>query len=241
MPTLIINGEVSTIEQQHFSSFHGNSVFTTLKWSQGQLWYWPEHWQRLAAHANFLSFPMPQEKYILATIKNALKNQLIPQKIRVIVGSSGHAITIEELGIYEPHLYEGVAVAKSNYQVHTQFAHLKTANSLPYALALKEAQRMEVFETLLTNQQGFVVDGSRSSLMLFKNNSLTKVSGGLEGVMRKKALEFALTRRISVDEAFIRYEEIEGQLLLANSLFGVLSVGPPSHPFIKELIEYFRE
>lgn len=240
MSTLIVNNEHATIEQKHFAQFHGNSVFTTMKWSNGVLHYWSKHWQRLSEHAAFFSFSMPEEKSIVALINEALKQSPGPQKIRIIVGIHGYAITIEELSPYDARIYEGVSVIRSSFQVHSQLAHLKTANSLPYMLARQEAERNQVFEALLSNNDGYIVDGSKSSLLLFKNDLLLSAKGGLKGIMREEAISFAKARGVFVKEQFMRYKDLEGELLLTNSLFGIVSVGPPSHPFIKELIDYFR-
>jgi 4-amino-4-deoxychorismate lyase len=237
---LIINGVSASVDQKLYSTFHGHSVFTTLRSKKGSLVFWPEHWLRLSTHAQYFDFSLPKEDQILDVIEPYLLQSEQDQKIRIIIGAQGYGVTLEDLSPPDQGIYEGVKIILSSMQVHPQLARFKTANYLPYSLALKEALKAGAFEALLTNSDGFVVDGSRTSLMLFKGNKLVLLEGGLVGVMREKAAAFAESCGLSVAREMLGFKDLDGQLLLANSLIGVVAVGSPLHPFVIKLIEYFR-
>ena len=55
----------------------------------------------------------------------------------------------------------------STIQIHPQLGKYKTGNYLPYRLAKKEAESVSAFEGLLLDAYGYLVDGSRSSLLAF--------------------------------------------------------------------------
>ncbi|MCA9507662.1 MAG: aminotransferase class IV [Myxococcales bacterium] len=241
MAHLILNGRKASLDENLFASFHGSSVFTTLRSKNRVLCYWAQHWQRLCRHARFFSYSIPKENHVRNQIQSALVKSNHDQKIRIIINQQFYAITIEDMVPIDQSIYQGVEVIISRYQVHPQLAHLKTANYLPYTLALKEAQSKGVFEALLSNQEGFVVDGSRCGLLLFKQEQFFSLEGGLESIMREAAINFIKdSKKFSVHKKYFNQEELDGQLLLCNSLLGIVPVGAPIHPFIIKLIDYFR-
>lgn len=240
MATLIIDGREASLDEHLYSTFHGASVFTTLRSKNGALCLWQHHWLRLVAHAQFFAFPIPDEMLILEQLYAEIKKANQDLKIRVIINHRHYALSIEALPPVDPQIYEGVSAILSRYQVHPQLASFKTGNYFPYSLALKEAQAIGAFEGLLTNSDGFLVDGARTSLMLFTNSQLIALGGGLDGVMRQSAMAYAQNAHLKVSTQFLRPNELDGQLILSNSLLGVIPVGAPEHPFIIELIEYFR-
>lgn len=240
MSVLIIDGNIVQENTNDFSSFHGNSVFTTMKAENRVLHFWPRHWQRVTSHARFFNFHIPDEQTLLALIGNALITD-DAYKVRVILNQHHYALTIELLTVIDHILYGGVEIIMSQFHVHPQLATFKTANSLPYFLAQQEAERHGVFEALLCHPYGHIVDGSRTSPFLFNNDELIIFEGGLDGIMRKAVIAYALEKNISVVyQKMYPHDLNRGQLLLSNSLLGVVPVGKPTHPFILELIEYFR-
>lgn len=241
MAKLIINGNVATVDSQFLTLMHGKYVFTTLKSRGESLFFWSEHWQRVCLHAQFFDFFIPKEEVILDELKRQLSSAHGDQKIRIILSANDYALTIEDLVAPDEAIFKGVDVILSTMQVHPQLAPFKTGNYLPYALALKEAEKAQVFEGLLTNSDGFIVDGSRTSLMLFASDRITVLEGGLDGIMREQACMFARGHGVEVERKSLSFNELDGQLLLANSLLGIVPVGPPLHPFVLQLIKYFRD
>lgn len=237
MPSLIINGRPATLAEQHYSDFHGHSVFTTLRSQAGDLMLWPRHWQRLNDHAHFFGYAVPAEGAVLDVIREYATGN---QKIRIIIASNRFAITIEDYLAPPSVIYDGVKTVITAFNIHPQLGGFKTGSSLPYALALKEAQDHGAFEGLLTDVAGFLVDGSRSSLMHFDGVVLTSLIGGLDGCMRAHVLSYARAASVPVQEKQLKAQDIYGQLLLANSLFGVVPVDSIKYDFVSHLVNKFR-
>jgi branched-subunit amino acid aminotransferase/4-amino-4-deoxychorismate lyase len=240
MINLFINGQAGTANQNDFLLFHGRSVFTTLRSRDKKLVLWPQHWARLENHARYFSFQLPSEKIVLDCLdKNlALKNS--DQKIRVMLAENEWAFSLEDYQAPSSEIYEGVRVHFSQELIHPVLGRFKTACYLPYALALREAQQALAFEGILKNHEGMVVDGARSSILLFEHNCLTVLLGGLDGIMREEAVHFSRKSGVTIVRKELKENELKGQMLLANSLFGIVPVGAPQEPFVRELIAYFR-
>ncbi|MEJ5335776.1 MAG: aminotransferase class IV [Thermus sp.] len=219
--------------------YHGVSVFTTLRAEGGEPLWLEEHLFRLRRHAEALGLPYPGDRAFLEDLK-ALLPQGPALRLRLTVGEG---VWLSEARPYTPpppEAYrEGVRVHPTAYRVHPDLAPYKTGNYLPYRLALLEAQRAGAFEGLLLDASGHVVDGSRTSPLLYQTGRLWVLLGGLEGITRAKVAEKARALGLEVGAGFFRPEELRGTLLLAGSGVGLLSVGPPPKELLP-LLEAFR-
>jgi len=240
MPTLLINGHKTTLDQQEFAHFHGTSVFTTLRSKRQEALLFERHWTRLKLHAAYFGFPMPMKELVGNLLKEELKTKICDQKIRIIIAGERWALSLEDAEIINANIYDGVDICISKYQTHPQFANLKTSNSLPYILASQEAKNQGVFEALLLNNQGYICDGSRTSIMLYDGTDLCSLQGGLDGCMREEALAYARSIGINTKTCFKKPDQINGQTLLANSILGVVPVGEIKYNFVREIIDFFR-
>ena len=221
--------------------YHGHSVFTTLRAEGGRPLWLPDHLARLRRHARALGLPYPGDEAFLQDLKALLA--AFPEasclRLRLTVGEG---VWLSEARPYTPppqSLYrEGARVHLTPYRVHPDLCRYKTGNYLPYRLALREAEKKGAFEGLLLDQEGHVVDGSRTSPLLFREGTLYLLEGGLEGITREKVAQAALGLGLKVERAFLRPEELEGTLLLAGSGVGLLPVGRPPEALLP-LIERF--
>lgn len=239
MSILIINGQPATLAQSAFSAFHGASVFTTLR-SRGQkLLLWERHWHRVTAHARAFGYAIPDEQCISEQLMGIVKTVSCDQRIRIIIAEHGYALTAEAYAPPPSFIYDGVKTVLSRYVIHPQLGAYKTANSLPYQLAYKEAQEQGAFEALLLDSAGFLVDGSRTSLLCFDGKTLTALKGGLDGCMRDEVLAFA-SQFLEIDFRRYKPKEVHGQLLLANSLMGLVPVNAIYFDEVAMLVDNFR-
>ncbi|RDI94803.1 4-amino-4-deoxychorismate lyase [Meiothermus sp. QL-1] len=222
--------------------YHGQSVFTTLR-AEGGRPLWPEeHLFRLRRHAEALGLPYPGDEAFWEDLKALLAG--FPEapclRLRLTVGEG---VWLSEARPYAPppqaFYREGVRVALTPYRVHPDLARYKTGNYLPYHLALRAAQEQGAFEGLLLDAQGHVVDGSRTSPLLYREGVLYLLEGGLEGITREKVAEAARELGLKVERAFLRPEALSGTLLLAGSGVGLVPVGSPPEE-IQPLLERFR-
>lgn len=230
--------KAQNLEKDFFLNFHGNSIFTTFRSKRGELLLWPLHWQRLKEQAHFFGYSLPAEQQILSRLyKEAL---ITDRKFRVILGPSYYAITSEEYEPPQAKIYAGVKVFHSSITIHPLLGQYKTGNSLPYAMAQKEAASHQAFEALLCDQEGFLVDGARTSLMMIKDQTIFALLGGLKGTMREHALAWARSIGMKCEGVRLKPEDLDGALLLANSLMGVVPVDRVQCEISRILVEKFR-
>ncbi len=234
---LYIDGKLASLDQKNYANFHGNSVFTTLRSKARELLYWDLHWRRLSEHADYFGYTMPKESEVLDLLR---KNIEADKKLRVIVSQNNYAITCEPYSAPSDEIYLGVKVIYSDITIHPVLGRFKTGNSLPYFLAQRQAQRAGAFEGLLLDCDGFVVDGSRTSLMMVKDQTIYSLMGGLDGVMRQAVIMWAKSVGIKCEEVKVKPHEISGSLLLANSLMGVVPVDSVSCEISRALVQEFR-
>ena len=245
--------------------YHGLSVFTTLRVERGEALWLEEHLYRLRRHAAALGLPYPGDGVFLRDLE-ALKKEFshLPcLRLRFTVGegvwlSEARPYTPPPLAAYE----EGVKVVLTPYRVHPDLARFKTGNYLPYRLALKEAEGQGAFEGLLQDGEGYVVDGSRTSPLLYRDGALLLLEGGLEGITREKVAQAARELGLRVERVRLypwelplaappplpphqalrrrggEREGAKGLLLLSGSGVGLLPVGPAPRELLP-LVERF--
>lgn len=136
----------------------------------------------------------PGDRVFLRDLE-ALKQELSHLPCLRLRFTVGEGVWLSEARPYTPPpleaYWEGVKVALTPYRVHPDLARFKTGNYLPYRLALKEAEGQGAFEGLLQDGEGYVVDGSRTSPLLYRDGVLFLLEGGLEGITREKVAEAA--------------------------------------------------
>ncbi len=241
MQKQLINGQENhqVLSLNHSFIFHGFSVFTTFLSYQGRPFFLVEHLSRLKKHAQEIGLNYPGDEVFLSDLKILLPLDRF-LRIRLSIGPD---MRITEATSYIPSpkdcYTQGVKVICTKIQVHPQFASIKTGNYLPYLIAKKEAEKANCFEGLLIDANHHVVDGSRSSPMLYQNNVLTICQGGLDGITRQMVVKKAIEFGIQIKYEYVKAEEMNGQLVLAGSGIGLISVGIPCDQMLMNLIDFF--
>ncbi|WP_408033253.1 aminotransferase class IV [Thermus filiformis] len=213
--------------------FLGFSVFTTVRLEPHPLWL-PEHLDRLRAHAEALGLAYPGHR----AFERDLERLQGPLLVRLMVGEGGYLTEARPFRPPPASAYrEGVRVWPSRHRTHPLLGRYKTGAYLPYLLAQREAQREGAFEALLQDPYGFLVDGSRTSPLFYREGVFYLPEGGLEGITRRKVLERAQREGFKVVRR--RMRRGEGLLLLAGTGVGLLPAGPPP-PELWPLVLEFR-
>jgi len=235
----LINGEEKNIfDLKNSFFFHGFSVFTTFLSFDRTPLFLEQHLDRLQNHTREIGLHYPGNQLFLSDLKQLLTRGVL--RIRLCVCEHGRISEATDFTPYpSKHIIKGINAVVTPFQVHPNFAHLKTGNYLPYLMAKQYAQDHNAFEGLLTDKENNIVDGSKSSPLLYKNNTLTALKGGLEGITRQMVIKHSLSLKLKVKHSFIKTNELDGQLLLSGSGIGLIPVGAPVDHTVKHLIESF--
>ncbi|HYO15118.1 MAG TPA: aminotransferase class IV [Thermoanaerobaculia bacterium] len=213
----------------------GDGLFETLRVDDGRARDVGAHLDRLLAGLRRLRVNIPEDGETLekavTDVARMAPRPIARLRITVTPGTGGMPTRLITAAAWEPpseDLYHrGVAVLLlPQYRIDSRspLAGLKTLCYQANRLALHHAERLGAWEALLVNENGRLVEGSRSNVALvFPDGVLTppRSDGCLAGTVRRRLLE-----RGAVAERPLAPEDLAtaGEVLLLNSLIGVLPV-----------------
>ncbi len=217
----------------------GHSVFTTLRVLHGKAWHVDRHLSRLEAHAAALSVPFPSQ--LEAEIEHYLDTENFGL-LRITLLPEGYLSSMRKLLIPPQEFYqEGIGeVFFSNILVDAFLGRYKTGNYLPYRLAYQAAQAAGMFEAILQDALGNLVDGSRTSLLFVQGDDFVVAKGGLEGITRRLAVEYLRRAGVGIRESFVHSSAEYQQLFLCGTGVGLIPLFPPRNSLERDLIQQFR-
>lgn len=207
----------------------GYSVFESLRTYDRRPFHLDEHLNRLYRSAELIELGISYTPdYVRGVIHEIIeRNTYKHATIRILVtggesedgilpaGKSVLAVLITQLGERNMEQFaRGYKLITSSLQRVSPEA--KTANYVAAVRSLKEATRRNATDALFVNEQGHVLEGTRSNFFVFHGNTLvTPRTGILLGVTRNVVLALAggrfaieerpilLSELPSIDEAFI--------------------------------------
>jgi branched-chain amino acid aminotransferase len=219
----------ATISINDVAVLRGYSAFESLRTYDRRPFHLHDHLERLYRSASLIELDLPYaRKFVVNVIHEVIeRNPYRHAAIRILVtggesedgimpaGRPVLAVLITPLGERDMERFvRGVKLITSHLQRATPEA--KTSNYVAAIRSLKEASRRNATDALFVNEQGHVLEGTRSNFFVFRGDTLiTPGVGVLMGVTRRVVLELAegrfpveerplLLHELSrVDEAFI--------------------------------------
>lgn len=197
-------------------------VFTTILVVDGQPRWLEEHLDRLNKHAVEAGLPVISKPGNLSLNPSPESGEGLNYLLRLSINKHGYGIKIRELKPASAEDYEqGVLVYLSD-QIAT--SQIKTNERQVYDLAFEQARGQNAFEGLLLNPEGYLVDGSRTSLLSIQENRLTILEGGIKSITREQVALSAKKLGFEIKRAYLKPHELEGQLFLAGTGVGLVPV-----------------
>lgn len=247
--TVFLNGHFVPEAEARVSVFdrsflYGDGLFETIRVANGKPFRWAQHLERLERGAEFLGMqaPFPPEALGRFATELIARNQMTEALLRLTlsrgVGVRGYSpkgadqptlvMTLHPMGapVSEPTPSDPIRwrahTASFHLPANEPLAQFKTCNKLAQILARAEAEAAGADEALLTNTDGFVVEGASSNLFWIQNGSVCTpplTDGILRGVTRGVVCELCATLRLPVRERHLRPLE----LLQTDAVFVSLS------------------
>jgi 4-amino-4-deoxychorismate lyase len=153
---------------------------------------------------------------------------------------------------------QGVAVhyCRERLAASRTLAGIKSLNQLPYVLASRERQALDVQEGLMLSNDGLLIEATARNVFMVKNNELLTPQlhqCGVAGIMRRAIMERARSMDMSVQEVDVPVAVFEqsDEVFLTNSISGIWpviqcetlrwSIGPVTQTLQQELADWLED
>ena len=259
----------ATISINDVGVLRGYSVFEAFRTYDRRPFHLDEHLARLYRSAAVIELEVSYTReYLIAILKEVIeRNTYKHAAVRMLVtggesedgilpgNTNGLAILITELGERDMARFaRGIKLITTQLQRVSPEA--KTSNYISAIRALKEATRHDATDALFVNEQGHVLEGTRSNFFVFRGDMLiTPRSGVLSGVTRNVVLNLAhgrfqveerpilLTELPTIDEAFITSSsrEITPVIQIDDVQISTGKPGPRTHEMEQRFIEMIEQ
>ena len=211
----------ATLSINDIAVLRGYSVFESLRTYHRRPFHLAEHLKRLAHSAELIDLEIPYTRDFVDTViqEVIVRNSYTHATIRILVtggesedgtlpsGKPTLAVLITPLGERDMERFaRGYKLITTRLQRTTPEA--KTTNYTAAVRALKEAERQGATDALFVNEEGHVLEGTRSNFFVFMGDTLvTPRQGVLIGVTRDVVLTLA-KGRFAIEERPIRFDEL---------------------------------
>lgn len=246
------NGEIVTktevlfgIENRAFA--YGDSVFESMKYANGKIIFWEDHYFRLMSSMRILRMEIPMNfspEYLQSQILDTIianNHNDSPVRIKLTVfreGAGKYApetndvsfiISCEKLAnqTFEFNK-EGLVVDlfKDHYKQKSLLSNLKTTNALLYVLAGVFKTENNLHECILLNDAKEVAEAISANVFIVKENVIITPStnaGCLKGVMRKNIIKIAKAEGFELKEEDFSPFELQraDEVFLTNAIQGI--------------------
>ncbi len=218
----------ATLSINDIAILRGYSVFESLRTYNWRPFHLDEHLKRLYRSAILIEMDIPWSSEQIANVVREIiaRNTYRHASIRLLVTGgesedgvlpSGKPTLVVLITPLDERDMERFAKGCKLITTYLQriSPEAKTANYVAAVRALKEAARREAADALFVNEQGHVLEATRSNFFIFRGDTLvTPREGILTGITRNVVLELA-RGRFAIEERPILFEE----LALADEAF----------------------
>lgn len=241
LPTLVNGRPDALISPADRGLAYGDGVFRTLPVILGNPQVWALHYRKLSEDCSRLNLSCPPASVLLNDIQQLYADHASGVAKIIIsrgAGGRGYAISSEmqstrivmrtAMPDYPQHYAEaGVQLTLCNLRLAHQprLAGIKHLNRLENVLARMEWQDPDIFDGVVLDQQGFVIEGTMSNILLrfgFRLLTPDLRRCGVAGVTRDRILQLAPSLGLQAGVADISLDQMmqADEIIICNSLFG---------------------
>ncbi|GLU44955.1 aminotransferase class IV [Allomuricauda sp. NBRC 101325] len=230
---------------------YGDGLFETVRYVNGTVFFWEDHYFRLMASMRILRMEIPME-FTLEFLEEQIKKTLAANQLGEASARIRLTVFRNDGGLYTPatnnvsYLIEtstlespfyvlddgdyGVELFKDFYVNKDMLSNLKTSNKVLHVVASVFAKENEYANCLLVNTDKQVVESINGNLFLVKDGVIKTPplsDGCLDGIIRKKLMEIiSATEGLELQEASISPFELQkaDELFITNTITGIQSI-----------------
>jgi branched-subunit amino acid aminotransferase/4-amino-4-deoxychorismate lyase len=230
------------------ASLYGRGVFTTLAVYAGRPFLWPEHWARLAAHAQRVGVDLSdydEAKVGRQLLRLIEANEVHDGRARVMLLSTeeaGGVWKLETDGTRKTELLiitgdarapreDGLALTVSPYRIntHSPLTGIKSINYLERILSWEEARARDFDESVVLNERGEIVSATIANIFWVTHGTLhtpALATGALAGTTRARVMQLAEELSIPLVEGVNELAQLSDadEIFLTSAGLGVTIV-----------------
>lgn len=237
---MIINGlPGNSINASDRGLMYGDGVFRTLLIRQGKPLHWQQHYNKLQHDCDAIGLSCPSMQLLATELAQLVQSN--PDSVAKIVITRGSAtrgyapaanpqitriLSTSSLPEYpESFAAQGVSVhiCKLRLGHQPRLAGIKHLNRLENVLAAAEWTDANIAEGMMLDQDGHVIECTRSNLFMVRDGKLFTPDlfrCGVAGLQRERVMDYARQQRMICKVTDITLDE----LLAADEIFVVNSV-----------------
>lgn len=232
---IFVDGECEKIsESMVFEKVTGTAIYEVIRVSGGRPLFLEDHLARMFQSAGLIEFKIGYDKsQIEAFVANLISaNEIDNNNIKILAAETKEGNNIFLVyavkSFYPPESYyrDGVNTISFRHQRATPNAKVQHSE---FRERVKEAMdKADAFEALLVNEEGYILEGSRSNMFYVMDEVLftAPASDVLLGITRKHIIKMAENMGYKVRERRLHESElkkVEG-LFISGTSIGVLPV-----------------
>lgn len=262
----LINGQFQDSISIHNRALHyGDGLFETMLVVDKQLRHWPLHFSRLKAGCHKLNIPTPDKALLEDDLSQLTLLQTESRFILKIIISRGYSgrgygyqsgivpdrmVLAFDAPRYSERSYQtgiNAIICKTPLARNQSLAGIKHLNRLEQVLARAEWQDDNIFEGLMLDTEGCVIEGTMSNVFFIHGEKLITPDlqdCGITGVMREHILNLAARQGIKCEITKItkaQLVEFDG-MFFCNSVMNIMPVTSlDGHRYhIPEMIKFLQ-
>ncbi len=244
----VVNAARARVAPHFGAMLYGRGVFTTLAVYDGRPFLWPEHWARLARHADHIGIARGgfDETSIGKALAELIEvNKVSDGRARVtLLGDALHGVWQTSVASKDKQEHEtrllvmtgeprvpnedSFAITVSPYRVNTLAAltGIKSVNYLDHMLAWEEARARDFDEALMLNERGEIVSATLANVFWARDGVVHTPpvsTGALDGTTRALVMRLAAELSIPVIESVSDLAHLSeaDEILLTSAGLGV--------------------
>ena len=244
--TYLVNGSFDqTISPVDRGFAYGDGIFRTMVIRNSLPDHWPQHYQKLVADCAVIGIVCPSAELLMSDLQQLFAiDEIAIAKIVITRGEGARgyappAITMPmRVVIKSPmpqysvnHLINGVNLHVCRIQMAHQpkLAGIKHLNRLENVMARMEWHEDTIFDGLLLDQIGNVIECTMSNIFArFDNTLITPDLSlcGVAGITRQRIIGLAVMLKFNIEIKDLSFDELlqADEVVICNSIYGAFQV-----------------